>query len=75
MYFTEDHMREDCSVVLFLLLFNAHVRGCPSNGDLSLPALICDKIKVPFTSHVYATSDYSSDQAKLIGKIQQKKVE
>lgn len=53
LYSTEDHMKEDCSVVLFLLLFTDFVKGSPTVGNLSLPSLVLEKLKVPFVCHAY----------------------
>lgn len=65
LYLTEEHMKEDCSVVLFLLIFHDHIRGTPSNADFSLPTLLFDKLKVPFCSQTYTTAD---EQEKFAGK-------
>lgn len=68
MYLTEEHMKEDCSVVLFLLIFSDHIKGSPAKGDFSLPTLVFDKLKVPFTSHTYTTVSEVEKHEKFCGK-------
>lgn len=61
-------MREDCSVVLFLLIFNNQIKGSPSNADFALPSLIFEKLKVPFSCQTFNTAPDEDEQNKFTGK-------
>lgn len=61
-------MKEDCTVLLFLLLFHNQIRGTASKGDFSLPFLIFEKLKVPFSSKTYTTTSKVDELEKYTGK-------
>lgn len=48
LFFTEEQMKQDSAILLFLLIFKDFLRGNPSKGDFSLPAVVIDRMKVPF---------------------------
>lgn len=68
LYSTEEHMKEDSAIVLFLLIFHNHIKGTPSNADFSLPTLLFEKLKVPFTSPTYTTQTTADEQQKFTGE-------
>lgn len=49
----EDKVKEDGSVLLFLILYANVIFGSPSKGDLSIPKLLINKLNVPFKANVH----------------------
>lgn len=62
MFFAEERVRQDASILLFLLVFNDFCVGTPSNATLSLPQLVQDRLNVPFRCRAYwDKSEYTED--------------
>lgn len=53
MFCSEDRMRQDCSILLCLLLFHDFILGTPAKIDLSLPYLIKEKLTLPIICNVH----------------------
>lgn len=68
MFLTEEHVKQDASTLLFLLIFNKFIEGCVSQANLSLPFLVQDCLNVPFTCNTHGKiSQYTQDD--ISGKI------
>lgn len=53
LFFTEEQMKQDGAIVLFLLIFKDFSLGNPSRGDFSLPMVVIDRVRVPFQCASY----------------------
>lgn len=56
MFFSEERLKQDAIVLLYLLIMKDYVTGSPSNGDFSLPKLINTKLRPPFTCNSHWSS-------------------
>lgn len=60
LFCTEERMKIDSSVLLFLLLYSSFIRGNPSRANMSIPKVVRDKLVTPITCEMYGvTSDYT----------------
>lgn len=48
MFFTEEQMKQDASMLLFFLIFKDFIQGNPSRADISLPLVVCETMRTPF---------------------------
>ncbi|XP_017780002.1 PREDICTED: rotatin [Nicrophorus vespilloides] len=53
MFFTEERVKQDGSILLHLMVNASFVLGNPIKSDLSLPQIILNKIKSPFHCHAH----------------------
>ncbi|XP_044758408.1 rotatin [Coccinella septempunctata] len=68
LFCTEERMRIDSSVLLFLLLYSSFLRGSPSRSNMAIPKVVHDKLATPIRCEIYGkTSDYTDcDITELI---------
>ncbi|CAH0554508.1 unnamed protein product [Brassicogethes aeneus] len=48
LYFTEERVKQDASILLFTLLYKDFIIGSPQKGNFSLPHFVYDTLHVPF---------------------------
>lgn len=53
MFFTEDKLRQDAAILLFLLCFNEFIKGSPSKANFSVPYLVSVKLHLPFSCNTH----------------------
>ncbi|RZC42072.1 rotatin [Asbolus verrucosus] len=53
LFFTEEKLKHDAVCLLFLLIFSDFIRGSPSKADLSVPYLVTQLLRVPFSCNTY----------------------
>lgn len=48
LFFSEERVRQDGSILLFFLLFKDFIMGSPSKANISIPRFVYDTLHVPF---------------------------
>ena len=68
MFFTEEKVKQDAVILLFLLIFNYVIKGTPSKATFSVPYLLSQKLQVPFTcdTHWEISQYYEASLVDLI---------
>lgn len=67
LYFTEERMKQDATILLFVLIFKDFVRGSVSQANFSLPKIVFAKLHAPFQCEIYGkSSDYKKENLKGI---------
>lgn len=76
MFLTEEHVKQDASTLLFLLIFHDFIEGSPLKSDFSLPFLVFKRLNIPFTCKThgkmskYSQSDSSGETSSCVLSMQ-----
>ncbi|XP_066146267.1 rotatin isoform X2 [Euwallacea fornicatus] len=66
LFFTDDRMRLEGSMLLFLLTFKDYIRGSPAKATFSIPKLLGEKLCVPFISNTHLSASANSPEDLFI---------
>ncbi|KAK9883541.1 hypothetical protein WA026_001716 [Henosepilachna vigintioctopunctata] len=60
LFCTDERMKSDSSILLFLLLYSTYIQGTPCRFNIAIPEVVYKKINIPFSCNIYGeTSDYT----------------
>ncbi|XP_066247682.1 rotatin [Euwallacea similis] len=72
LFFTDDRMRLEGSILLFLLTFKDYIRGSPAKATFSIPNLLDEKLCVPFIANTHLNASSYSPEDLFTGITQDK---